>query len=236
MKKNAFTLIELLVVISIIALLVALLLPALTSARESARAVKCLSQQRSLAQILFIYSADHDGHMPVAYDSTDAAPGVPSWLPNRLTDAGYMPRIYDFQARGFYICPSTRGASADTEGQFTIGYNGNFLYGKYYIPGDPNNTYKRLDNIVKSPSETMMFMDAITSNGNSYTVFQMWSDPVFAASYGYPNFVHGGEESLNVVYNDGHGGALTKSAFDDAGLEYNLASPTDEAQTFWQGR
>lgn len=64
MKQRAFTLIELLVVISIIALLIAILLPALKAARESARAVQCLSNERQLGIAYAAYAADSDDYYP----------------------------------------------------------------------------------------------------------------------------------------------------------------------------
>ncbi|MAE64771.1 MAG: hypothetical protein CMJ18_10935 [Phycisphaeraceae bacterium] len=90
-RRIGFTLVELLVVISIIALLIALLLPAVKKARESVRAVACMSNQRQIYLGLFQYAEDHhqivvpayeDGGRTWAWQAREYLPGTEadSWL------------------------------------------------------------------------------------------------------------------------------------------------------------
>jgi prepilin-type processing-associated H-X9-DG protein len=99
------------------------------------------------------------------------------------------------------------------------------MFGRYDTDG-----YRTLDSLTQKFSESMMYMDAQIDGPTSHNIFLTWH--VNASPFlGYPNFIHGGGESLNVVYNDGHAGAITESEFVPQYTNTSLAS----FDRFWRG-
>jgi prepilin-type N-terminal cleavage/methylation domain-containing protein/prepilin-type processing-associated H-X9-DG protein len=92
----AFTLIELLVVVAIVAILASLLLPALGRAKEAGRAAACTSNLRQVGLATYLYSQDHEGHLPWFRDWLASKPGD-------LTSGTLYPYV---QAKQVYLCPT----------------------------------------------------------------------------------------------------------------------------------
>ncbi len=63
-RRTGFTLVELLIVLAILTILAALLFPVFARARERARQIVCLSNDRQLGMGIALYTQDYDEHLP----------------------------------------------------------------------------------------------------------------------------------------------------------------------------
>jgi prepilin-type N-terminal cleavage/methylation domain-containing protein len=128
-RPAGFTLIELLVTISIIAMLIAILLPALRSAREAARTIQCLSNERQLMIGIGMYVGDYRGYYPAAVlEGTTPLSEYPGAPHNVSINAGYVWTEAVLTYVHAMPPPSTNGEIIEATQRATI----------YRCPSDPN--------------------------------------------------------------------------------------------------
>ncbi len=230
-KGTAFTLVELLVVVAIIALLISILLPSLTRAKEQARIVVCLSNQRGLGLAFVQYASDADDRYPAG---AGWGGDPPTW------DA----RMLDFyENKALLLCPSDnlpreewynrRGVGPDRRFprsyaiNIQISYRGDSVYGATYPNGSGNNPYNGDSRFpwpgwgvhktaqIKIPAQTILlgevwdwpyyanYSDIVPNSYNQYPGCYVVYD-----SYWQVTFYHRDRNYANFLFCDGHAGPL----------------------------
>ena len=105
MKK--FTLIELLIVIVIIAILISMLLPSLNKAKQKAKVIKCLGNQRQMALAYMAYGKDHNQNAILHkwYNDIGGYQGQHGWGSHPEDERP----LNKYGAPGMNICPADKG-------------------------------------------------------------------------------------------------------------------------------
>ena len=109
MKRGheGFTLMELVVVMGVVSLLAAMMFPVMNSARERARRVNCVSNQRQLAAAFNNYATDWDGILPRWWTPSGGPATSTLGLQDGERDWAVDTLPYVVNER-LYICPSKR--------------------------------------------------------------------------------------------------------------------------------
>jgi prepilin-type N-terminal cleavage/methylation domain-containing protein/prepilin-type processing-associated H-X9-DG protein len=207
-KQSAFTLIELLVVIAIIAILAAILFPVFAQAREKARAISCISNEKQLATAERMYLQDNDEvfHelIPGGMNNLAGEVGEPGiWM------AVLQPYIKNSQV---FRCPSSVIPEVITTfaGRNTASIGMNSYLGAYFnwywdaILHQPDIGGRFTpETLVQYPAVTVLFCDGFDHPVNGRLPTGYWIDPGYGKGVRY-GLSDRHSQGTNVAFVDGH--------------------------------
>jgi len=209
-KAKIFTLIELLVVIAIIAILASMLLPALKAAKDTAKGILCINQEKTMGLCVEMYCGDYDGWViPQVGELVSGTRTIWSY---------YMATLYIYQEKNcltmpkgttIFRCPSDTICTSDV---------------RSYISNKEVFTWTIVDNVViphsptvtqykfKKPSDTIVIGELNGLTADSQVLLwgnqNAWLDgnssfPIENRAGRWTRMTHG-SSMQNFLFFDGH--------------------------------
>jgi prepilin-type N-terminal cleavage/methylation domain-containing protein len=205
-SKRGFTLIELLVVIAIIAILASLLLPALNTARDKAKSLLCVGNQKQLGVALQSYSGENAGWFPPTDYYTNAS-RLPNWT-TTLIDNGYL--AVKTGSSSILVCPSSTLHGKWSAVKFT--------YGMVFLANDATSGWQTMASLlpgwftpkIDKPSQQAVCMDTINSAATPYTPWYR-ANILFTTTTENPSMNHMKRRIESDLFADGHARSLVRS-------------------------
>jgi prepilin-type N-terminal cleavage/methylation domain-containing protein/prepilin-type processing-associated H-X9-DG protein len=177
-RAPAFTLVELLVVIGIIALLISMLLPSLTKARDSANAVKCLSQLHQIGLASSEYFVENKGYIYPSYYGGLSVAGVnvASATGANLILQRYLGVNSSTGRTTVWTCPIVSSIDINTQFPHTYGANTGVLV--EYTYDSNNNPYTDWDPRTLAASSSLRRVTEYTRSVETV----IWCDESMSSS------------------------------------------------------
>lgn len=204
---NGFTLIELLVVIAIIAILAAILFPVFARARESARSITCISNQKQLGTAFMMYFQDYDESLPTLVGPTE------NWSCNAPNSAwveygGWPVFVHPYvKSGGVYKCPSSTPDPFWLCGNSAVNSGGSAAHRDMLRTAAPRGVsyvYRRGFNAAPRTAGHVLSLAEFARPAEMFLLFEYASwhrDPATAVTKCKIDY---SKLALNIVFMDGH--------------------------------